>query len=115
MDISPQTWRAVAQVDDVSETEPLEIAAENRSVMLLRIAGEIRALQGNCPHAAARLAKGRVEDGWLHCPHHKARFRLTDGVCGPGWGLPALLRYMVKLEDETVYLAEPLVTVGKDD
>lgn len=113
MDIVPRDWRAVAQVADVSETEPLEIAAEGRAVILLRISGEIRALQGNCPHAAARLAKGRIEDGWLHCPQHKARFRLADGVCGPGWGLPALQEYALKQDEGTVYLADPLVVIDK--
>jgi len=113
MDNAAHAWRAVAQASDVSETEPLEIAAEGRAVMLLRIAGEVRALQGNCPHAAARLAKGRIEGGWVHCPQHKARFRLADGVCGPGWGLPALLEYVVKQDDGTVYLSDPLVVINK--
>jgi len=54
MDVASHSWRAVAQADDVSEAEPLEIAAGGRAVILLRIDGEIRALQGNCPHAAAR-------------------------------------------------------------
>ena len=115
MDIASHSWRAVAQADDVSEDEPVEIAAGGRAVILLRIDGEIRALQGNCPHAAARLAMGRIEDGWLHCPQHRAKFRLVDGVCGPGWGLPALQEYALKLEDGTVFLSEPLAKIDTRD
>lgn len=115
MDTQPVEWRAVADAADIPESQPLEVAIGNSVAFLVRAEGEIRAFQGLCPHAAARLGKGRIEDGWLQCPHHMARFRMTDGVCGKGWGLPALKQYEFKLDDGVVYLSEPPRVITPSD
>ncbi|MBC7136035.1 MAG: hypothetical protein H5U25_10425, partial [Oceanibaculum nanhaiense] len=46
---------------------------------------------------------------WIECPHHRARFRLSDGICGSGWKLPPLKRYATKLHEGVVLLPDPLV------
>jgi hypothetical protein len=33
----------------------------------------------------------------LVCPRHRARFRLADGACEPGFSLPALAAYPVRV------------------
>ena len=60
----------------------------------------------------ARLAQGQIVKGWIECPHHRARFRLSDGVCGSGWKLPALKRYATKLHEGMVLLPDPLVPLS---
>jgi nitrite reductase/ring-hydroxylating ferredoxin subunit len=107
MDATKQSWQAVARVDDVISDAPLEVPMGNAVFILVRGDDEIIAYQGTCPHAAARLGGGRVIDGWLRCPHHMAMFRLSDGVCGKGWVLPALRRYAVKVEDGVVHMSNP--------
>lgn len=83
-------------------------------VLLWRAAegGEVRAFQGLCPHAFARLSEGVVEEKagacWVRCPHHMARFRIEDGACGPGWALAPLRRYAVRVEGGQVMLPDPL-------
>ena len=107
MDATKQSWRAVARVDDVIANAPVEVALGNTVLILVHADDGIIAYQGTCPHAAARLGGGRVVDGWLRCPHHMATFRLSDGICGKGWALPALRRYAVKIEDGEVCLSDP--------
>ena len=36
-------------------------------------------LDDECPHKAASLCEGRVHNGAIECPWHKARFELTSG------------------------------------
>ncbi|MDA9976039.1 Rieske 2Fe-2S domain-containing protein [Alphaproteobacteria bacterium] len=109
-----QSWRPVAVAGDVLVDTPLEVAVGNVVFILVRSAGDIIVYQGVCPHAAARLGKGRIVDGWLRCPHHMATFQMSDGVCGKGWALPALRRYAHKIEDGTVYMVDPPVEVEDD-
>jgi nitrite reductase/ring-hydroxylating ferredoxin subunit len=113
MDDTEHAWRSIALLADLPADRPVEVAAANQSIILVHTAGGIAAYQGICPHAAARLARGHIADGWLHCPQHKAAFRLSDGTCGKGWRLPALRRYATKVENGTVYLADPLREIGQ--
>jgi nitrite reductase/ring-hydroxylating ferredoxin subunit len=114
MDEPAHAWRAVTALADLPSDQPFEVAVGNTAVILVRWKDEITAFQGICPHAAARLGRGRITDGWLHCPQHKASFKLSDGTCGKGWRLPALRRYAAKLEDGMIYLSEPLREIDAD-
>jgi nitrite reductase/ring-hydroxylating ferredoxin subunit len=90
-------WRAimtlyrVADFADVPENRGLEVQVGDRKILLLRAGDQLRAYQGECPHAGAPLAEGAVCDGRLACPWHKARFRIEDGgLCEPPAGAAAL-------------------------
>ena len=101
-------WQAVARLEALVPDKPQEAVVGNRLVLLLRQGDIVTAYQGLCPHQAARLAFGRVADGWLHCPHHQARFNLADGACGPGWQMPALKRFATRIEEGVILLPDPL-------
>ena len=102
-------WNTVASTDAVGTEAPLEVVVGNALVILVRTGDGIAAFQGNCPHQFARLGGGMIVDGRIRCPHHRADFSLTDGTCGPGWILPALKRYAVRVEDGQVLLPDPLI------
>ncbi|SMF37161.1 Ferredoxin subunit of nitrite reductase or a ring-hydroxylating dioxygenase [Tistlia consotensis] len=105
----PTGWQAVATLQDLPAEGLHEIVVGRHLVLLVRRGGALLAVQGLCPHQAARLVGGRLDDqGWLHCPHHQARFRLADGACGPGWRLPALRRFETRVEAGMVLLPDPL-------
>jgi len=106
-----ESWHAVAAIGDLPEAEMVEVAVGQALVVLVRRGDEVAAFQGLCPHQFARLAEGRVEGGWLHCPRHHARFLLDDGRCGPGWALPPLKRFQVRVEGGSVMLSNPLVVL----
>lgn len=102
-------WREVAKLSVLDATGLADVAVANAVILLIRDGDTVRAVQGLCPHQFARLADGTLSDGWLHCPQHMARFRVADGACGPGWTLPALRRYAVRIEEGAILLPDPLV------
>jgi len=97
-------WIAVVPSSELTPEKPHEVVIGESIFVLIRHGGNIGAYQGLCPHQFARLSEGRVSDGHLNCPRHMARFRLSDGVCGPGWSLPALRRFPAKEEGGMVHV-----------
>jgi len=53
---------------------------EARPVVLVRLAGEVRALDGLCPHLGGDLSEGTLDAGKLTCPLHGATFEVTTGA-----------------------------------
>ncbi|VVP46040.1 FAD-dependent oxidoreductase [Pseudomonas fluorescens] len=109
----------VARFADVPEDRGLEVKIGDCKIVLLRAAGELRAFQGECPHAGAPLADGALCHGRLICPWHKAAFRAEDGaLCEPP-ALDSLKRYPLELRDDEVWvddqpIADPHIPPADD-
>lgn len=83
----------VARFADVPDNRGLEVRIGDTKIVLLRSGDELRAYQGECPHAGAPLAEGALCHGRLICPWHKAAYRIEDGaLCEPP-SLDSLKRY----------------------
>lgn len=94
----------VARFADVPEDRGLEVQIGDCRIVLLRAAGQLRAFQGECPHAGAPLAEGALCHGRLICPWHKAAFRAEDGaLCEPP-ALDSLKRYPLELRGDEVWV-----------
>ena len=78
-----------------------EVRFEGTTVLLVRVAEQVHALQNICPHAGGILADGTLTGAQLSCPEHGARFDVTsgavladpDGVEPPQGAIEPLLRY----------------------
>ncbi len=105
-------WLEVAAVEDITTGQPLEVIVEDTVVILLKVGNAVKAYQGLCPHQFARLSLGSISKDSLHCPHHKASFNIHNGTCGPGWQLPALRQYHVRVDAGVVSLAAPLAVIS---
>jgi NADPH-dependent 2,4-dienoyl-CoA reductase/sulfur reductase-like enzyme/nitrite reductase/ring-hydroxylating ferredoxin subunit len=98
------TLHRVARFTDVPENRGLEVRIEDRKILLLKVADQLRAYQGECPHAGAPLAEGALCHGRLTCPWHKAQFRIEDGgLCEPP-ALDSLKRYSLEVRDGEVWV-----------
>nr|WP_314482235.1 FAD-dependent oxidoreductase [uncultured Pseudomonas sp.] len=98
------TDHAVAHLADLDEHSPLRVQAGSEELIILRQGDQVRAFQGNCPHAGAPLDDGRVCGGLLICPWHKAAFAVDDGmVCEPP-ALTDLRRYKAWVKDGQVWV-----------
>ena len=105
---APAGWQVAMALDALQDGAPRDVLIDRQLVLLLREGDQVRAMQGSCPHQFARLAQGQIAEGWIECPHHRARFRLEDGICGPGWRLPPLKRYATLVHEGAVLLPDPL-------
>ena len=109
----------VARFTDVPEDRGLEVKIGDCKIVLLRAAGELRAFQGECPHAGAPLADGALCHGRLICPWHKAAFRAEDGaLCEPP-ALDSLKRYPLEVRGDEVWvddqpIADPHIPPADD-
>ncbi|RON83233.1 apoptosis inducing factor family protein [Pseudomonas fluorescens] len=94
----------VARIADVPEDRGLQVEIGDCKIVLLRTNGDLRAFQGECPHAGAPLAEGALCHGRLICPWHKAAFRAEDGaLCEPP-ALDSLKRYPLELRGDEVWV-----------
>lgn len=105
------TWRATGvRAEDLPESAPRGVVLGDQPVLLVRVAGELRATQGACPHIGGELADGTVESGRITCPLHGAVFDLTDGsvradpfgVSPPEGAVEPLTLYPVRVVDGLV-------------
>lgn len=114
------TLHRVAHVKDVPESRGLEVQAGDTKILLLKVADQWRAYQGECPHAGAPLAEGALCNGRLTCPWHKAQFRLEDGgLCEPP-ALDSLKRYPLEVRGDEIWvddqpLADPHTPPADDE
>jgi NADPH-dependent 2,4-dienoyl-CoA reductase/sulfur reductase-like enzyme/nitrite reductase/ring-hydroxylating ferredoxin subunit len=94
----------VAHFSDVPENKGLEARIADTHIVLLRVGDQLRAYQGECPHAGAPLAEGALCNGRLICPWHKAEFRIEDGaLCEPP-ALDSLKRYPLEVRDGDIWV-----------
>lgn len=98
------TLHRVAHFTDIPDNRGLEVRIEDCKIVLLKIGDQLRAYQGECPHAGAPLAEGALCHGRLTCPWHKAQFRIEDGgLCEPP-ALDSLKRYPLEVRDGEVWV-----------
>jgi len=94
----------VARFADVPLNRGLEVCIGETKIVLLRAGEQLRAFQGECPHAGAPLAEGALCNGRLICPWHKAAFRIEDGaLCEPP-ALDSLKRYPLEIREDEVWV-----------
>lgn len=94
----------VARLADIPENRGLEVNVAESKMVVLRAGEQLRAYQGECPHAGAPLAEGALCNGRLICPWHKAAYRLEDGaLCEPP-SLDSLKRYPLEVRGDEVWV-----------
>jgi nitrite reductase (NADH) small subunit/3-phenylpropionate/trans-cinnamate dioxygenase ferredoxin subunit len=81
-----ETWRrmsdftTVALVGQIPEGQGMAYAVNGRMVAIFNDGGQYHAIDDFCPHMAASLAGGYLENGVVTCPWHGWRFRVCDGT-----------------------------------
>lgn len=80
------------------------VEIEGVPILLVNIAGQVRAYTGDCPHAGAPLDQGALCEGRIVCPWHKAVFAIDDGRWLEPPALEGLSTYPVRVEGDTVFV-----------
>jgi len=100
-----QTWHAVAAVTDVEPDYPLPVKVGDKKIALYNIEGRIYATDDICSHAYARLSDGFVEDCYVSCPLHNARFDVTTGQPVEGPATEPVEVIPVEIRDGQVFVS----------
>lgn len=79
---------------------------EDLTILLCNHNGEIRALDGLCPHARGPLAQGNLLDGLVICPWHAWEFDTASGQCTHN-PRAALNRYPTEIRDGFIHVQLP--------
>ena len=54
---------------------------QNHEYCIVRLHGEIYAVDNLCPHQGASLALGEIKEDKIVCPLHQYHFNIKDGTC----------------------------------
>lgn len=74
-------------------------------VVLVRLDGQVYALEGRCPHRGGPMAEGKLDGAAIRCPWHAFRFDVRSGdlVWPTGWApLPS---YTTRVRDGRIQIA----------
>ena len=69
----------IAQSEEVKERFAISVTVNSKNIAVFRYNGKVYALLDSCPHQAAPISDGYVDEGFAVCPHHGWKFKLEDG------------------------------------
>jgi len=96
-------WVLAAQEEDLQENTRLVINAGEHSVLLLKRAGRILAIENRCPHLGCTLARGKIDGFIITCPCHDWQFDIRSGefTAAPEITIPV---YACKVLHDHIYI-----------
>lgn len=72
----------IGHIDDFGDSDLRMVRVDGRRVCLVRLDGDVFAIDNACPHEGYGLTQGELsDDGLLTCAWHNWKFRITDGEC----------------------------------
>jgi nitrite reductase/ring-hydroxylating ferredoxin subunit len=77
--------RRLVALDALGDRGVVEVRTEQHGVLAVGLAGDQPfAVSNVCRHQFGKLGRGRVADGCLECPWHRARYDVRTGVMVEG-------------------------------
>jgi 3-phenylpropionate/trans-cinnamate dioxygenase ferredoxin subunit len=98
------TWHDVASISEVQPDEVTPVRVGKQQIALYNLNGSIHATSNICSHQYALMSDGYVEDDWVECPLHQARFDIVTGkaLCDPA--TEDLQVFPVKIEGDRIFV-----------
>jgi nitrite reductase/ring-hydroxylating ferredoxin subunit len=79
------------KIADVSENQAVKIELDNIELLITKIDGKYYAVGNRCGHMNVSLSEGKIQDGIVTCPMHKAKFDLRNGLNMKAPNIPKML------------------------
>jgi 3-phenylpropionate/trans-cinnamate dioxygenase ferredoxin subunit len=98
------TWHDVADISSITPDEVTPIRVGKYQIALFNLGGAIHATSNICTHQYALMSDGYVEDDWVECPLHQARFDIVTGKALSDPATIPLQVYPVKIENNRVFV-----------
>ena len=100
-------WVRVGDDSDFKEGRGLAVRVDKDRIAVFRVRGRLHAMQDDCPHMAASLADGHIQDQQrVICHMHGWTFDLETGKPQGGRSNCARI-YPVELRDDGVWVRLP--------
>lgn len=74
------TFHPVARLADIAEGSAARFEVEGVDVCVVRVGGDVHAIDDTCSHAEVSLSEGEVTDFFVECSAHGSRFDLLTGA-----------------------------------
>lgn len=73
-------FQRVARLSDIPDPGRMVVEVADQLVVLLRVSGEVFAIDDVCTHDGGPLGEGDLEDHTIACPRHGAKFDIRTGA-----------------------------------
>ena len=95
----------VAKTSEINNREIKAIELGGNSIAMVRVDGNVYAIDAVCPHQGGPLAEGGLEEGAARvtCPWHGWQFDMTNGRCLTGPDVEQK-QFKVKIEGEDILI-----------
>ena len=100
------TWQVVMPAEDLWEGELTGVQLGGKKIVLLNVAGEIRAFEDRCPHLGSQLSEGSLDGSTLTCVNHLWEFDALTGK-GTNPGNSQLTVVQARVEDGNIEVLLP--------
>lgn len=96
-------WVRVSDSSAIADSAGATFFVDEHEVAVFRVDGQLRAIQGRCPHKGASLANGELRGECVVCPWHSWEFDTTTGV-SPTQAGQSVGVLCVKEDDASVWI-----------
>ena len=104
----------VCKTSDLAKATMKGFTLKDKQILMANIDGNFFAVDAVCPHMNGYLPSGKLENGEVVCPVHRARFDVTTGKLvknvdtlvkmATGHSAKDLKAYTVKIEGEDILI-----------
>ena len=74
-------WIQLANRSDLPPGALIEAEHQGRYIALCNLEGDVRAVDGTCPHQGGPLGEGALNGEFITCPWHMWDFHSATGAC----------------------------------
>lgn len=94
----------VASLKEISDPGSLLVEVDDRLIVVFRVSNEFYALDDVCTHDGGPLSDGEMDDHWIACPRHGAKFDIRTGAALTMPATQATLAHEVKLDGDAIFV-----------
>ncbi|HWG65257.1 MAG TPA: Rieske 2Fe-2S domain-containing protein [Streptosporangiaceae bacterium] len=92
-------WQEAINIDELWEGDMTSVVVEGVNVLLINLAGQVRAYSNECPHQSGPLDEGDLDGETLTCSRHLWEFNADTG-CGVNPANAKLKTFSCKVGDD---------------
>jgi nitrite reductase (NADH) small subunit len=99
-------WTKLATTAELPAGALIEVEYGDGYVALCNVNGEVRAIDGTCPHQGGPLGEGALNGEFVTCPWHMWDFHSVTGACAFNDNVRVAV-YPVRTEGNTILIDVP--------